>query len=97
MNNLSKDIINEWGLGSLPPAKQEEMVERIGKIIYQALLVRSLDILTDEEQDEFDKLLDKDETTPEEVFAFLGSKIPDFQDIVLEERRNLKRDLLITV
>lgn len=96
-NTLSSDIIKEWGLGSLPPEKQEEMVERIGRIIYQAILVRSLDILTEKEQDEFDALLDKDETTPDDVMGFLASKIPTFENMVLEERKNLKRDLLINV
>lgn len=96
-NILSKDIIEEWGLGSLPQEKQVEMVERIGKIIYQALLVRSLDILTEKEQAEFDLLLDEDTTTPDDVLSFLNKKIPNFESIVLEERKNLKKDLLIKV
>jgi hypothetical protein len=51
MNVLaSKNIVQEWGLGHLPPQKQAEMVERIGRILYQAILVRSLDILSEKEQ-----------------------------------------------
>ncbi len=97
MNNiLSKDIIKEWGLESLSPDKQEEMVERIGRILYQAILVRSLDILSEQEQEEFDQLLDKDETTPQMALAFLESKIPTFQVLLREEKINLKRDLLIS-
>lgn len=97
MNNiLSKDIIKEWGLQSLSEIKQVEMVERIGKIIYQAILVRALDILSDKEQTEFDELLDLDTTTPEEVLKFLASKIPTFDQLVLEERKSLKEDLLIS-
>jgi hypothetical protein len=96
-NILSSDIVKEWGLGSLPESKQVEMVERIGKIIYQALLVRSLDILSEKEQMEFDLLLDEDTTTPDDVLAFLQKKIPTFESIVLEERKNLKNDLLIQV
>lgn len=70
MNNiLSKDIIKEWGLENLSPDKQEETVERIGRILYQAILVRSLDILSEQEQEEFDQLLDKDETTPQVALA----------------------------
>lgn len=98
MNNLlSKDVIKEWGLQSLPSEKQEEMVERIGRIMYQAILVKALDILSEKEQDEFDKLLDKDETTPQDVLVFLEKKIPTFQDLLKEEKVNLKRDLLMPV
>ncbi|TSC70287.1 MAG: Uncharacterized protein CEO12_491 [Parcubacteria group bacterium Gr01-1014_46] len=96
-NILSNDIIVEWGLQSLPQEKQIEMVERIGKIIYQAILVRSLDILSEKEQTEFDLLLDEDTTTPDDVLAFLQKKIPSFEKMVLEERKNLKEDLLIQV
>ena len=96
MNNLlSKDIIKEWGLQSLPPEKQVEMVERIGRIIYQAILVKSLDILSEKEQVEFDLLLDEDTTTPDDVLGFLQKKIPTFDQMLLEERKALKDDILI--
>ncbi len=97
MNNiLSKDIIEEWGLGSLPPDKQADVVDRMGKMIYQAVLVRALDILSDKEQEEFDSILDNDTSTPQDVLSFLKSKIPTFDQMVMEERNNLKRDLLVT-
>ena len=96
MNNiLSKDIIAEWGLQSLPEMKQIEMVDRIGRLLYQALLVRSLDILSENEQTEFDKILDVETTTPQDVLFFLKSKIPTFDTMVVEERGKLKDDLLI--
>jgi pheromone shutdown protein TraB len=96
-NTLSKDIIKEWGLGTLPNDKQLEMVERIGRIIYQAVLVRSLDILSEKDQNEFDDLLDQDTTTPDDVLAFLQRKIPTFEQIMLEERRNIREDLMAQV
>lgn len=92
---LSQDIIKEWNLQSLPPTELEETVGRIGRILYQAILVRSLDILSEKEQDELDALLDKDETTPQIILAFLESKIPTFQDLLKEEKEGLKRDILI--
>ena len=94
-NILSKDIIQEWGLSNLPEIKQVEMMDRIGRLLYQALLVRSLDILSESEQSEFDLLLDKDVTTPQDVLLFLKSKIPTFDMMVMEERDKLKEDLLV--
>ncbi len=92
---ISKDIIKEWGLQSMPPEKQEEIIERIGRMLYQAILVRSLDILSEKEQNEFDTILDKDDTTPQNVLAFLESKIPTFQTLLSEEKMSLKRDILV--
>lgn len=95
MNPLSKDIISEWGLGELPQEEQIDMVDRIGRLIYQALLVRSLDILSEVEQEEFDLLLDEDITTPEEVVLFLERKIPTFKLLLKEEVSKLKSDILV--
>ncbi len=94
-NTLSQDIIQEWGLEGLPPEKQQDMVERIGKLVYQAILVRSLDILSEQEQTEFDLLLDEDSTTTQDVMVFLHSKIPTFEMLLGEEREKLKVDLMV--
>ncbi len=95
MNPLSKDIVSEWGLGELPQEEQIDMVDRIGRLIYQAVLVRSLDILSEIEQEEFDLLLDEDTTTPEEVVLFLERKIPTFKILLKEEVNKLKADILV--
>ncbi len=92
---LSKEIIKEWDLTSLPDGKREELVNRIGRILYQAILVRTLDILSDPEQTELDSLMEKNSTTPKDVLLFLKDKIPTFDALVREERDNLKRDILI--
>ena len=94
---LSNEIIKEWGLEPLPKDKQSDVADRIGKMIYQAVLVKALDILSEQEQTEFDQLLDDNATTPQDVLAFLKSKIPTFDQLVLEERQNLKKDLLVPV
>ena len=96
-NILSKDMVAEWGLSNLPEIKQVEMVDRIGRLLYQAILVRSLDILSEKEQTEFDALLDQDKTTPQDVLKFLASKIPTFEQMRQEEVAKLKEDLLVPV
>ena len=88
-------MVAEWGLSNLPEIKQVEMVDRIGRLLYQALLVRSLDILSEKEQTEFDLLLDEDTTTPQNVLQFLAAKIPTFEEMRKEEVEKLKEDLLV--
>lgn len=95
MNSLSQDIVKEWGLQGLSSEKQLDFVERIGKMMYQAILVKSLDILSEKEQIEFDLLLDEDTTTPQTVLDFLKSKIPTFELLVQDERYKLREDLLL--
>lgn len=95
MSILSKDIIKEWGLGALSETKKADMVSRISHILFQAILVKSLDILSEEEQTELDELMDQNVTTPEDVLVFLKSKIPTFDRLVKDERKSLKEDLIL--
>ena len=97
MDILPSDTIKEWRLESLSAEEQASTIERIGRLIYQALLIRALDILSETEQSQFDELLDKDTTTPEEVLDFLAKKIPTFEALRIEEINKLKSDLLVTV
>ena len=91
MTILSKDMVKEWGISSLHESEQTSAVNRIGKLIYQAVLVKSLDILSSKEEKELDLLLDEDNTTPEDVLTFLQSKISTFDQIVKEERKKLNK------
>ena len=93
MNILSKEIIKEWDLSDVPQSRRSEVISRIGGIIYQAVLVRSLEILLQEDEEELDSLMNKDETTSEDVLKFLKSKTSTFDELVAEERQNLKKDI----
>jgi hypothetical protein len=92
---LSKEITKEWELSKLPESKREEMVNRIGRILYQAVLVRTLDILSEDEQNELDEIMNKNSTTPKDIFIFLKKKIPTFDELVREERDSLREQILL--
>ena len=80
---------------NLTPEKQTEVADRIGRILYQAILVRSLDILSEKEQIDFDLLLDNDGTTPQDALQFLKDKIPTFELLVKEEKDKVKQVILV--
>lgn len=93
--NISSEIIKDWNLGKLPQEKRALVVSRISRVLLQALLVRSLDILSSEDQTGLDDLMDVDSTTTEDIILFLKSKIPTFDSLVKEERNNLRNSLLV--
>ncbi len=94
---LPKDIIKDWNMTGKSEAQVAPEVLRIGKTIYQAILVKSLDILSGKEEEELDTLLDKDTTTTEDVLKFLKSKIPTFDSLVREERERVKQNLVSAI
>ena len=95
MDILQKNITKELGLENLPEDKREEVYLRISKIIYQNIMIRVVEILSEEEQDEFNKLLDevaKTEGESDKILEFLKAKIKNFDDIVAEEIVRFKEE-----
>ena len=104
MNNiLNENIIKYLGLEKLDEKKQEETLLRIGKVIYQAVMMRVVDLLDEQSQSEFDKLLEEvgqdpkpmvgqDETKQNEVMEFLKAKISNLDEIAKEEIIKFKEE-----
>lgn len=90
-NEINKNIVIILGINTLPVEKQKEAMERLGAIVYQEIMLRALDILTEEDKDEFEKLIEKDQN-PETMFGFLSEKIPNLDEIVKEEAEKLRND-----
>lgn len=84
MNVIQNNIKKYLDISALPPNEQEEIILRVGALIYQNVLTRSIVIMSNEDQDAFEKLLDKPAEIPE-IFQFLKNKIPDFEKIIEEE------------
>lgn len=94
MDFITPEIIKDWHLEHLSAEEQMDVLDRVGRLLYQAVLVRSLDILSAKEQGELDTLLDQEETTSADVYQFLNTKIEKFGDLVFEEREELRKTLI---
>ena len=89
---LKRNIIQELGLDRMPQAQQEEALLSVGRIIYQAVLIRVLEELNDKDQGEFEKLLTEEPGDQDAVFAFLKAKLPTLDAIVDEEIMKFKEE-----
>ncbi len=87
-DTFNQNIIKYLSLENLDEKKQEETLLRIGKIIYQAVMLKVMNILTEDEQKEFGEVLDRvgaDENKQAEIMEFLKTKIPNLDKISKEE------------
>ncbi|OGI59725.1 hypothetical protein A2814_00210 [Candidatus Nomurabacteria bacterium RIFCSPHIGHO2_01_FULL_38_19] len=89
MNPIQKNIKSVLEIENLSPVEQKEIILRVGGIIYQNVLMRVIETMTEENQDEFEKLLDNN-AQPEEIFTFLKDKVQDFEKIIEEEATKFK-------
>lgn len=90
-NEINKNIVLTLGINSLPVEQQKEAMERLGSLVYQEVMLRVVDILTDEEKDELEKIIEKN-ADPEEMFGFLSLKISNLDQIVKEESEKLRTE-----
>lgn len=90
-NEIRQNIIDLFEIDKMPIDKQEEMIEKIGKIIFQSVLMRILPMMPPEDLEIYNKMMDDNES-PEKVFDFLFEKIPNFFGIIAEESENFRKE-----
>ena len=86
---LSGNIIEMLGIGSLPLEKRAEIVEDAVALVERRVMLRLMERLTDEQVAEAEKAGD----TPEAIVAFLSSTAPDFMDVLGEEVERVRAEL----
>lgn len=91
-NILKQNIINNLGISALPQEEQEEAMTRIGNIIFQGVLIRIIEVMSDSDKDEFEKVLSEKNGESEAVLEFLRLKIPNLNEIVNEEVAKFKQE-----
>ena len=91
-NTTMRDaLIKTYHLESLPEEQQNDMIEKIGGLIFQAVLIRIAPQLTDTQQKELEMILDND-ATPDELMGYLDRTVHNFSGIVAEEAENFKKE-----
>jgi len=93
MNNiLRQNIIKDLGLDTLSEKEQEEALLKIGKIIFQSILIKVIEELDDNEIDNFTELLEKNPNDEKVILDFLQAKVPNFNELVNNEVANFKKE-----
>lgn len=92
MSSIKKTIVDLFELDKMAPEKAAEIVERLGRMIFQAVLVRVLPVLNENDMAEYERIVSSQEGG-DAIFKFLGEKIPDFEKIIMEEAEALRKEL----
>lgn len=89
---VRQDIISLFEIDKMPEDKQEEMINRIGQLIFQSVLMRVLPTLNETDLKEYENMLDSGNVDPAKLFEFFMEKEPDFFDIIREESEKFRED-----
>jgi hypothetical protein len=90
MNQIAQEIVKKMQVEALPPEEQAKMVEQFSEILFQAILARGLEALSEEQKDALDKELEKNPNGGPDLFMdFFVTNIPDFQSMMDEEMQRI--------
>jgi hypothetical protein len=92
MDNIKKDLFELFELDKVEPEKAIEMINRLAKLVFQAVLVRVLPLLSEEDLTEYEKIVEGQQGA-DVLFKFFTEKISDFDSIVREESENLRIEM----
>ncbi|MGB2580277.1 MAG: DUF5663 domain-containing protein [Minisyncoccia bacterium] len=93
MNNpeLREALIKELGIGELPTETQDEIVDKLGEVIFKSLTVSIFEKLSDDARVEFEKISATGDNSL--IQKFLEENIPDMQALIEEEIKKTMQDL----
>lgn len=90
-DDINKKIAKDFGLDNMDSRQQEEMVEKIGNLLFESVVERAVDVMDEESMNEFDGVIENAGSDYQKILSFLKSKVPGFNKIVSEELSRLKR------
>lgn len=89
------NMVKEWGLEKLSQEEQDSYIERIGKLIYQAVIVRASEEMSSADQAAFDAFMNEHpEAEAPAILDFLSGRIDTFAALIAEETAKLKEMLV---
>ena len=96
MNTIKKDLFDLFQIDKMPPEKGEEMLNRLANLVFQAVLVRALPLLSEEDLAKYEEIVNGSEGG-DVLFNFLTEKVPEFNKIITEEVGALRRETEVKI
>ncbi|HET9850225.1 MAG TPA: DUF5663 domain-containing protein [Candidatus Saccharimonadales bacterium] len=91
MFQLDDNLLQELGLGSLPPDEKNKMLAHIYETLELRVGMRLAEKMTDAQLDEFEAFIDKNDE--EGALHWLETNFPNYKDTVAEELNKLKGEI----
>ncbi len=88
---IKEDIIKELGLEELPEGDRAEILEKMTELALKRIAVETLERLSEEDRDALEKL--QETASPEEIDAFLKSKIENYEETLQKTINDFKKEM----
>ncbi len=87
---LAENIITTLGLQDMPDEEKAKLVDRILDVVQKRIMLRLTELLATED----DAMVEQLSNDPQRLFAYLQTKVPNFNKILEDEIVGVKKELL---
>lgn len=91
MFQLDDNLLQQLGLGSLPPAEKNKMLAHIYETLELRVGMRLAEQMTDQQLDEFEAFIDKNDEPG--ALKWLETNFPHYKETVADELEKLKTEI----
>lgn len=91
MFQLDDNLLQELGLGSLPPAEKNKMLAHIYETLELRVGMKLAEQMTDAQLDEFEGFIDRNDEAG--ALHWLETNFPDYKQVVASELAKLKEEI----
>jgi hypothetical protein len=91
MFKLDDNLLQELGLGALPPAEKNKMLAHIYETLELRVGMKLAEQMTDAQLDEFEAYIDKNDEAG--ALKWLETNFPDYKKVVADELEKLKGEI----
>src|SRR5476651_1437082 len=91
MFQLDDNLLQELGLGSLPPAEKNKMLSHIYETLEMRVGMKLAEQMTNEQLDEFESFIDRNDEPG--ALKWLETNFPNYKQVVADELENLKTEI----
>ncbi len=91
MFRLDDNLLQELGLGSLPPAEKNKMLAHIYETLELRVGMKLAEQMSDAQLDEFETFIDRNDE--EGALKWLETNFPNYKQVVADELEKLKGEI----
>jgi len=91
MFQLDDNLLQELGLGQLPPDEKNKMLAHIYETLQVRVGMRLAEKMSDEQLDEFEGFIDRNDESG--ALQWLETNFPNYKDVVAAELQKLKGEI----
>lgn len=91
MFQLDDNLLQQLGLGALPPAEKNKMLAHIYETLELRVGMKLAEQMTDAQLDEFEKFIDSNDEAG--ALKWLETNFPNYKQVVADELEKLKSEI----